>query len=120
MKTSNVRSIKVRGFTLIEIMIVIAIIGTLLAIAIPNFIKTRINARRSVCIENLSQIESAKQIWGVEHGKKDGDVPGDTDLFGPALYMKKKPSCPGDGLYDLGSIGLTASCNLDGHTLAPF
>lgn len=120
MKLSNVRSVKVRGFTLIEIMIVIAIIGTILAIALPNFFKTRTNARRNVCIENLSQIESAKQLWGLEHGKKEGDAAADADLFGPALYMKKKPSCPGDGVYDLGSIGSVPSCSLDGHTLAPF
>ena len=120
MKTSNFLSVKARGFTLIEIMIVIAIIGTILAIALPNFFKTRVAARKNVCIENLSQNESAKQLWGLEHGKKDGDVPVDADLFGPALYMKKKPSCPGNGLYDLGTIGLVPFCNQEGHTLAPF
>ncbi len=120
MKTSNVHSGKACGFTLIEIMIVIAIIGTILAIALPNFFKTRVTARKNICIENLSQIESAKQIWGVETGKKDGDVPVDAELFGPALYMKKKPSCPGNGVYDLGTIGSVPSCNQEGHTLAPF
>ena len=51
------------GFTLVEIMIVIAIIGLISAIAIPNFVKTRTRAQTQVCIENLAQIESAKQVW---------------------------------------------------------
>ena len=106
-----------KGFTLLEIMIVVAIIGIILAIAMPNFMKSRNNARQQVCIENLAQIESAKQIWGVETGKKEGDVASDSDLIGPMLYMKKKPDCPAGGTYDFQSIGTSATCNIPGHTL---
>jgi prepilin-type N-terminal cleavage/methylation domain-containing protein len=119
MKTTRFRAHR-RGFTLLEIMIVVAILGILIGLAFPNFLKSRANARRQICIENLSQIESAKQIWGVETGRANGDVPNDADLFGPTLYMKERPRCPADADYDLTSIGANATCPngpLLGHVL---
>lgn len=106
-----------RGFTLIEILIVVSILGLLLAIAVPNFVKTRTNAQRQICIENLSQIESAKQIWGVEVGKTYGDVPNEGDLIGPTLYIKEIPRCPAGGNYRFNGIGTTAACDIAGHVL---
>jgi len=109
-----------RGFTLIEIMIVVCIIGLILAIALPAFNKTRAQARKQICIEQISQIESAKQQWGVENGKKDGDAPNDDDLFGSTRFMKTKPLCPGGGSYDLTVIGQNATCSqaaTEGHIL---
>ncbi len=98
-------------------MIVIAILGILLGLAFPAFMKSRTQARKQVCIENLAQIESAKQIWGVENGKKEGDVPSDADIIGITQYMKRKPNCPGGGLYDFKAVGVTATCTIDGHSL---
>jgi general secretion pathway protein G len=115
MKTA--RSVDAQGFTLLEIMIVVTIIGILVAVAFPAYLKSRTQARKQVCIENLSQIESAKQIWGVEHGKKEGDVPTMADLIGGNSYMKKLPNCPAGGVYDFQPIGTTATCNIEGHTL---
>ena len=77
MRTNNTRK---SGFTLVEIMIVVAIIGLLAVIAIPNFVKARTTAQKNACINNLRQIDSAKQQWALENGKKSTDTPASTDL----------------------------------------
>ena len=94
-----------KGFTLVEIMIVVAIIGLLAAIAIPSFMKARTTSQKNACINNLRQIESGKDQWGIENGGTNGfaiggeDVDSDpgvwTALVGAATgYVKVYPSCP--------------------------
>ena len=68
------------GFTLVEIMIVVAIVGLLAAIAIPNMVRARKNSLCNACIANLREIDAAKQQWALENGKKSTDDPGSTGI----------------------------------------
>src|SRR6185369_1525558 len=98
---------KTKGFTLVEIMIVVLIIGILMAIAVPNFIKARSNSRLQTVISNLKQIDSGKEQWAMENGKKTGDVPADgaTGDLCPT-YMKTWPdNTPVTGAYSAQAIG---------------
>src|SRR5262245_47616400 len=63
------------GFTLVEIMIVVAIIGLLASIAVPNFVRARSRAQTDACLNNLRQIDAAKQQWALENGKTPTDTP---------------------------------------------
>jgi prepilin-type N-terminal cleavage/methylation domain-containing protein len=68
------------AFTLVEIMIVVAIIGLLAAIAIPNFVKARANSQKNACISNLHQIDSAIQEWALENHAQDANPVTFTDI----------------------------------------
>ena len=109
-----------KGFTLVEIMIVVAIIGLLAAIAIPNFVKARDTAQANACINNMRQIESAKEQYALEKGLTNGDTV--TDAEAGAYIKGGFPLCPvGKAAkpYTIGVVGTKVLCTSGaaGHVL---
>jgi prepilin-type N-terminal cleavage/methylation domain-containing protein len=110
-----IRTRKNFGFTLVEIMIVVAIIGMLAAIAIPNFVKARGTAQKNACIRNLREIDGAKEQWALEFKKSGGSTLDETAVNS---YIKGgAPSCPGGGTYSYGNVDANPTCSVAGHTL---
>jgi prepilin-type N-terminal cleavage/methylation domain-containing protein len=105
-----------KGFTLVEIMIVVAIIGLLAAIAIPSFIKARESSQTNACINNLRQIDAAKEQWALANKKVTGDAVIDADVN---AYIKgaATPVCPADGTYTYGLVGANPTCSIATHVL---
>jgi len=92
----------------------VAVVGALSAIAIPNFVKARETSQRNACINNLRQIDAAKQQWALEKGKQATDVPTWDDI---KPYLYKIPQCPAGGTYTINAVGERPTCSVPGHAL---
>lgn len=101
-----------KGFTLVELMVVVAIIGILVVIAVPIYNAAQDNARLNACRANLRTINGAISMYYAE----SSGYPADVAALVPN-YLQAEPTCPDGGTYSIDATHHTAQCTVTGHTL---
>jgi prepilin-type N-terminal cleavage/methylation domain-containing protein len=109
------------GFTILEIMIVVSIIGLLAALLIPNVMRARARSQSAACINNLRQIDAAKQQWAMENRQPSTAEPQESDL-NPYLGRTGSANgvlCPAGGAdatftssYSINCVTSPPTCNI--------
>ncbi len=101
-------------------MIVVAILGLLAAIAIPNYVHARTSTQVNLCISNLYALSKAKDQWATEHWKKPTDTPEISEI---ESYLRggHLPPCPAQGDYTLRTVAQNPVCSFSGrgHLISP-
>lgn len=105
-------------------MIVVAIIGLLAAIAIPNFIRARTQSQTKTCLGNLRQIDNGVQRWALEHNKSGADAVTEADVapylgrsVDPLTFDAAGVKCPASGTYGVTDIQSAPTCTVNGHEI---
>ncbi len=116
--------VSIRGFTAVEIVLVVAVVAMILSVAIPQFIRSRNNSRATLCISNLRRIDAAKEQYLLEY--RTGRAPTRMNQLVPS-YIRTTPACPSGGRYTLRAAGTVPTCSIgtnrtsdtrDDHVLA--
>lgn len=103
-------------------MIVVAIIATILAIALPNYLTSSNSSKKTICINNLKQVDAAIDQWTIDNSVSAGVLPGASDEIAIYNYVKGgEPTCPSGGVYTIYPVGSKpqVKCSLEsqGHKL---
>jgi type IV pilus assembly protein PilA len=114
---------KDEGFTLVELMVVVLIIGILVAIAVPVFNSAKANAQKKSCFANMRTVEGAYQTWQADNQGLATPLANPTDYatlvsttYLVPNYVKSAPVCPSGGTYSAaftgtGGVAATVSCD---------
>jgi type II secretory pathway pseudopilin PulG len=103
----------------VEIMIVVAILGIIVAIAVPTFFRARELSRVRACQENMHKIDGAKQQWALDTLATAGATPDWVDLVGVEAYIRRSPVCPGSGTYTINTVADEPACSLSSRNPFP-
>lgn len=102
-----------RGFTLVEIMIVVAVVGLLAVLSIPSFMKSREKSQAKTCMNSLRQIYYAKEHFASQNSLSAGDPVTESDV---AVFLNHGlPVCPAGGAYAINPVGVDPTCTFSGH-----
>jgi prepilin-type N-terminal cleavage/methylation domain-containing protein len=101
-----------RAFTLIELVIVIAVIGVMTGIAVPVYSKTRVRTTETSCAKNRRVLQDAKVLWMIDNGKTYSDEIYFKDLI--PEYVAEPPVCPLGGTYELNGLTGEVTCSKHG------